>query len=156
MKIYWMTSHQKILVHTGLLGISVLIMIMMSGCLENYGRLNRSSEIQEAFETNQVPSEYNYYFYGRRNMPYAVMGLDVSYNLRSRMWRTVESDSAELRHMAYWIWADYGYYPYGANILDPEGQKIGIIYTSSIMAAVKFDKETKTVEVMPHIFLGGP
>ncbi len=144
------------LINTGLLALSALIMIVMSGCFKNYGSLNRSSEIQNVFETNQVPSEYNYYFYGRRNMPYAVMGLDASYHLRSRMWRTVESDTAEFKHMTYWVWADYGYYPYGANILDPEGQKLGIIYTSSWMAAVKVDKDTKTVEVMPHIFMGGP
>jgi hypothetical protein len=29
--------------------------------------------------------------------------------------------------------------------------KVGIIYTSSWMAAVKVDKDTKTVEVMLHI-----
>jgi len=156
MKTYWITSHPKILAHTRLLGISVFIMMVLSGCLENYGRLNRSSEIQKAFESNQVPEEYNYYFYGRRNQPYAVMGLDASYNLRSRMWRKVEPDTAEFKNMTRFVWADLGYYPYGANILDPEGQKVGIMHTSSIMVAVKFDKEAKTVEVMPHIFLGGP
>ena len=48
------------------------------------------------------------------------------------------------------------YYKYGANILDPEFEKIGIIYTSSWMVAVKVDKDSKTVEVMPHIWNGVP
>ena len=136
--------------------LSLFIMVAMSGCLENYGRLKRSSEIQKAFETRQVPSDYNYYFYGNRNWPYAVMGLDSGYKLRSRIWRAVEPNTEEFNHMTYWIWADYGYYPYGADILNPEGQKIGIIYTSSWFAAVKVDKSTKITQVMPHIFLGGP
>jgi hypothetical protein len=156
MNSYRITSRKKILVNTGLLALSALIMIVMSGCFKNYGRLNRSSEIQNAFESNQVPSDYRYFFYGSRNWPYAVMGLGPDYNLHSRMWRSVEPDTTEFKHMTRFVWADYGYYPYGANILDPEGQKIGIIYTSSWMAAVKVDKDNKTVEVMPHIFLGGP
>ena len=144
------------IIRTGLIAISILIMLAASGCLQNYGRLNRSAEIKQAFESNQVPSEYEYFFFGNSKWPYAVMGLDSDYKLHSRIWRTVEPDTSEFRHMTRFVWADYKFYPYGANILDPEGQKIGIIYTSSWMAAVKIDKDTKTVEVMPYIFLGGP
>ena len=144
------------IVRIGLIVLIAFIAIPLSGCLQNYGRLNRNAEIQQAFESNQVPPEYEYFFFGNPNWPYAVMGLDTDYNLRSRIWRTVEPDTDDFRHMTRFLWADYNYYPYGANILDPQGQKIGIIYTSSWMAAVKVDKESKTVEVMPYIFLGGP
>jgi hypothetical protein len=58
--------------------------------------------------------------------------------------------------MTHWIWEDYGYYPYGAYILDSEGRRIGIWYSSVWFAAVKVEEGTKTIEVMPHIFLGGP
>jgi hypothetical protein len=61
--------------------------------------------------------------------------------------------------MTKWVWEDVGYDrhgKYGADILDPEFVKIGIIYTASWMAAVKVDPATKTVEVMPHIFMGEP
>ena len=149
-------SSNKTTVRIGLIAISAFIMIVLSGCLQNYGRLNRDVQIRQAFESNQVPSQYEYFFFGNSNWPYAVMGLDPDYNLHSRIWRTVEPDTAEFRHMTRFVWADYNYYPYGANILDPQGQKIGIIYTSSWMAAIKIDKDTKTVEVMPYIFLGGP
>ena len=144
------------IVRIGLIVLIAFIAIPLSGCLQNYGRLNRNAEIQQAFESNQVPPEYEYFFFGNPNWPYAVMGLDTDYNLRSRIWRTVEPDTDDFQHMTRFLWADYNYYPYGANILDPQGQKIGIIYTSSWMAAVKVDKESKTVEVMPYIFLGGP
>ncbi len=156
MKSYEIFSANRIIARIGLIVVCGVIMIMLSGCLQNYGRLNRDIEIQQAFESNQVPPEYEYFFYGNRNWPYAVMGLDRDYNLRSRIWRTVEPDTDEFSHMTRFLWADYNYYPYGANILDPQGQKIGIIYTSSWMAAVKVDKDSKTVEVMPYIYLGGP
>jgi hypothetical protein len=156
MKIHKMISTKQMIIRSGLIVISILIMMAVSGCLQNYGRLNRSDDIKQAFESNQVPSEYEYFFYGISNWPYAVMGLDPDYKLHSRIWRTVEPDTAKFRHMTRFVWEGYHYYPYGANILDPEGRKIGIIYTSSWMAAVKVNKDTKTVEVMPYIFLGGP
>ncbi len=144
------------MIRIGLIVLVACMMVTLSGCLQNYGRLNRDAKIQQAFESNQVPPEYEYFFYGNPNWPYAVMGLDRDYNLRSRTWRTVEPDTDKFSHMTRFLWADFNYYPYGANILDPQGQKIGIIYTSSWMAAVKVDKDTKTVEVMPYIYLGGP
>ncbi len=142
---------KNILDHKGLLLISAFILIFIWGCLENYGRLKRNAEIKTAFETGQLPSEYHYHFFGRRNQPYAVMGLKSDWTLKSSIWRTVELNTEEFKYMTKWVWEDLGYYKYGANILDPEFEKIGIIYTSSWMATVKVDKDTKTVEVMPHV-----
>ena len=156
MNFYSIFFQKRIITTTRLLAISVLVMIVMSGCLENYGRLQRSAEVQTMFETGQLPSEYNYHFFGSRNHPYAVMGLKPDWTLRSKMWRKVELSTEEFKYMTKWVWEDLGYYKYGANILDPEFEKIGIIYTSAWMAAVKVDKDTKTVEVMPHVWQGGP
>jgi hypothetical protein len=144
--------------YTGMLVISSLIMIFVWGCLENYGRLKRSEDVKTAFETGQLPSDYHYHFYGNRNHPFAMMGLDPDWTLKSKMWRPVELNTDEFKYMAKWVWEDIGYSrggKYGAQILDPEFVKIGIIYTASWMATVKVDKDTKTVEVMPHVFQGG-
>jgi hypothetical protein len=150
------TSQKKFWAKVGKLAFCFFIISVLSGCLENYGRLNRNPELQNAFETNRVPADYNYFFYGVRSRPYAVMGINSDYNLRSRIWRAVEPATEEFKHMTYWIWEDYGYYPYGAYILDSEGRRIGIWYSSVWFAAVKVEQGTKTIEVMPHIFLGGP
>ena len=139
-----------------LLAVISFVMIVVLGCFKNYGRLQRSVEVRTMFETGQLPAEYNYHFYGSRGHPNAVMGLKPEWTLRSRIWRTVELNTEEFRYMTKWVWEDLGYYKYGANIVDPEFVKIGIIYTSVMMAAVKVDKETKTVEVMPHIMNNDP
>lgn len=150
---------KKILSHKGLLVIAAFIMIFMWGCLENYGRLKRNTDIKTAFVTGQLPGDFHYHYIGRRNQPYAIMGLKPNWTLRSKMWRSVEFNTEELIYMAKWIWEDIGFArggPYGADILDPEFVKIGIIYTAAWMATIKVDKETKTVEVMPEIYNGGP
>ena len=48
---------------------------MLSGCFENYGRLKHNHEVTRAFQTYQVEPDYKYYYYGRTNMPYAIVGL---------------------------------------------------------------------------------
>ena len=155
MDFYSIFLQKRIFSITRLLTISVIFMIFISGCLENYGRVRRSPDVQKMFETGQLPSEYNYHFYGLRSHPHAVMGLEPGWTLRSKTWREVELSTEEFRYMTKWLWEDLGYYKYGAEILDPEFVKIGIIYTSSFMVAVKVDKDTKTVEVMPHAQVGG-
>jgi hypothetical protein len=155
MESYGIRSINKKSARMVLVASALFIAISATGCLQNYGRLNRSAEIQQAFETNQVPSDYAYFYYGISSWPYAVMGLDREYKLHSRIWRTVDPDTDRFSHMTRFVWADFNYYPYGANILDPQGRKIGIIYTSTWATAVKVDPDTKTVEVMPHIYMGG-
>ena len=151
MNTYSTNLRKKALVFTGLFVSSVFFMIVMSGCFENYGRLQRDHAVAMAFENGELPHEYHYHFFGIRDQPYAVMGLEPDWTLKSRMWRTVELSTEEFKYMTKWVWEDLGYYKYGANILDPEFEKIGIIYTASFMVAVKVDKDTKTVEVMPHV-----
>jgi len=150
---------KKILDHKGLIVVAAFISIILWGCLENYGRLKRNTEIKTAFVTGQLPSEYHYHYYGRRNQPNAIMGLEPDWTLRSSMWRSVEYSQEELKYMAKWVWVDIGHArggPYGADILDPDFEKIGIMYTAAWMATVKVDAETKTVQVMPFVFDGGP
>jgi hypothetical protein len=83
MNFYSIFLQKRILSITRLLTISVFIMIVMSGCLENYGRLQRSAEVQTMFETGQLPAEYNYHFFGSRNHPQCgngpEAGLDASF-----------------------------------------------------------------------------
>jgi hypothetical protein len=156
MNIYPIFLQKRILSIAGLLTISAVAMIVIVGCLKNYGKLQRSREVTTMFETGELPHEYHYHFFGRRNQPYAVMGLEPDWTLKSRIWRSVELNTEEFKYMTKWVWEDLGYYKYGANILDPEFEKIGIIYTSSWMATIKVDKDTKTVEVMPSVWTGDP
>ena len=90
MDFYSIFLQKRIFSITRLLTISVIVTIVISGCLENYGRVRRSTEVQKMFETGQLPSEYNYHFFGLRSHPHAVMGLEPGWTLRSKSWRKVE------------------------------------------------------------------
>ena len=143
---------KEILFNISVLIACLLLLATLSGCFSNYGRVKRNTDITRAFQDNQVPPTYKYYYYGRSNMPYVIIGIDPDYNLQSRIWREVKPDTEQFEEMTYWVWSDtYTYlkYPRGADIVDPAGKKIGIWYSSAHWAAVKMIDDQGNIMIAP-------
>jgi hypothetical protein len=137
----------------GVAGIAVLG--LFAGCAGKYGSLKGDAEVKQAFESNQVPSDYKYYYYGDSE-PYVIFGIEPKYEMDSRMWRDMAPDTEEFKEAIRFMWEDYGYYRFGADILDPDGNKVGIFYSSVRETAFKFVGDNQIV-VMPNTpFLWGP
>ena len=137
------------------IAIVIITLTLIAGCTANYGSLKLDTQVQQAFESNQVPMNYKYYYYGDSE-PYVIFGIEPKYEMDSRMWRDVSPDTAEFKEMTRWIWEDYGYIKFGADILDPKGVKVGIMYTAIRETSVKFVGDNQIV-VIPHTpFLWGP
>ena len=135
---------------------SILVMALVTGCMGSYGRLKRDTEVLQAFENMQVPTDYRYFYYGFDTRPYVVIGVESKYEAGSNMWREIEADTERFKNMLTWIWEDFGYSRYGAQILDPEGNQVGILYSSINVIAIKFSGGNRII-VMPHTpFLWGP
>lgn len=132
------------------------VLALTAGCTAGtYGSLKRDAEVQQAFESNQVPIDYKYYYYGDSE-PYAIFGIEPKYEMKSNMWREAAPDTDDFKEMVRWIWEDYGYYKFGANILDPEGKKVGVFYSAIRETSVKFIDGNR-IMVMPNTpFLWGP
>ena len=135
--------------------MGIFVLALITGCAGTYGSIKRDVEVQQAFESNQVPMDYKYYYYGDSE-PYAIFGIESKYEMNSRAWREATPDTEDFKEMVRWIWEDYGYYKFGANILDPQGKKVGIYYSAIRETAVKFVNDNQ-IMVMPHTpFLWGP
>ena len=106
----------------------------------NYGRIESSDEVTQAFEGYQVNPQYRYYVSGPHINPNAIMGLDRDYHLDpSSLWREVDMTPAVLREIVRGMMAQVlGKYTglYGFNILDDNGRPIGVWY--SILKARTF------------------
>jgi len=138
------------------LGLGMIIFVLMAGCSADYGRLRRDLQVQQAFESQQVPSEYTYYYYGYSSKPYVVFGIEPRYKMSSKFWKEVAPNTAEFKEMIRWIWEDYGYHKFGSDILEPTGEKVGIMYTAIASTSVKFGADNQ-IEVIPGTpFLWGP
>ncbi len=130
---------------------AILILVwgaVISGCASNYGRFARSPEVAAAIEGGQASPEYNYYFFGRERMPYALIGIDKTYQVASKLWIPFTPSNAKLQRMATFIYDYYDERAYGANILDPSGQPVGVWYSKISTVHAKIDNENKRVSVV--------
>jgi hypothetical protein len=151
-------KNSLLLRYSAVLG-ACLLSAMFSGCFENYGRLRHNPAVTQSFQTYQVEPNYKYYYYGRTNMPYAIVGIDRAYHMRSRVWREVDHDTEQFKKMIFWVWDDtvYTRFPLsGAHITDPSGKKVGIWYSGIWYAAVRFEENNRIVIMPDTPFLGGP
>jgi hypothetical protein len=129
------------------------ILATMAGCFGGYGRLTGNAiSVTHDFESRQVPQSYRYYYYGFSSRPYAVIGLDPKYQLVSSSWREVDPNTDEFGEMVKWTWTDTYYHPghpRGRDLLDHQGNKIGIWYASVRWAAVKILDDQGRVMIAP-------
>jgi hypothetical protein len=134
----------------------ILLPALIGGCMASYGTYARDPGIFDSFNNDQVPLNYNYYYYHSGSFPIAVIGIEKAYNVNSKMWREVEPGTEEFKDLIQWIWEDYGYSRFAARINDPTGKQVGIMYTSIREVAIKFTDDDGIL-VIPHSpFLWGP
>ena len=153
MNIYLKINKNKIL-WAGTLGI--IILTLVAGCSGKYGSYRLDPGVQQSFESNQVPADYKYYYYGLGNETIAIFGVEPKYEMNSRMWKEAAPDTSEFKEITRWIWEDYGYYKFGADILDPNGNKVGVLYTAINGTTIKFHGDNQISVIPSTPFLWGP
>ena len=139
------------------LKISVLTIFFASlfvlvGCAENYGRLQRSEEIDKIFKTYRVLPDHNYYYVGPEGRPDAIMGIHSDYTLETTQWTQFDPfddtfktgvDSINFHHSTR-----VRNYPYGFLILDPESKQVGIWYSIWDWTTVIMEEDNR-IKVFP-------
>jgi hypothetical protein len=128
--------------------ILVGLVLIAAGCTKNYGHFTKSAEVDLAFRQGDYQSDYQYYYAGRDNMPYAIIGIDRSYAVPSRYWVPFDPEVEMLRNMSDNMYGKHKYYPAGFHILDPDGNIIGAWFSSVNQYSVSVDQQNRTVEVL--------
>jgi hypothetical protein len=125
-----------------ILVIAASVLAMLSGCsTQNYGRFALDARVSRDFREGAVQPQYQYYYAGRDTMPYAVIGIDAGYTIPSRYWIPFKPQPGQLKKMSANIYGEVDYSPYGAHILDPDGNIIGVWYSNVVI-------RSKTVQVL--------
>jgi len=129
----------------------VLTAVVLSGCgISSYGRLQSSPEADQIFKNNQLLPDYTYYYSGFQRVPYAIIGIDNHYTLRSSVWKPFELNPTVLKQLSYRMLNVYSLDPRGAWILDAEGNRVGIWYSSRNQTKIKIEKDRQVVVVAPE------
>ena len=129
--------------------VLLLTILVMMGCGDDYGQLEREETITESFTSLQVPPNLDYYYYGVNNRFYAIAGLDPIYHIASEFWQPIEPKTPRFQTMVLGIWEDPDLTAYGAHILSPQGHRIGIWYSSLPQVTVKFEAGDR-VSLIPN------
>ena len=146
----------------GILVFSVLLLLCLnviacSGSLfRNYGRILPSEEANRDLEGNVVHPEFRYYTSGSDLYPNALMGLHRDYRLdRETLWKEVAMTPVKLREIVGFMKAkafEYSHFPYGFDLLDTGGKKIGFWY--SILTArtyLRFEEDGTVMIQTPEL-----
>jgi len=144
----------------GGLGIGLLAAVLIVGCSGDFGRIRWDADVTQAFENSQVPLDLNFYYYGVGMQTYAIVGLDPKWELNSSMWRKLEADTEKFKVVKSRIWYNdltLPHEPQGAVILDPDGAKAGVYFSSLPFVSIKFKPENRIMVMLDTMYIrGGP
>ena len=125
--------------------------LFLSGCgAYKYGSLQYSSEANQMFESNQLIPNYTYYYSGFQRIPYGIIGIDNNYSLRSGTWKPFELDPTVLNQLKYRMAHVYSLNPRGSWIMDHEGNRVGIWYSSQNVAKIRLEENMQISVAAPE------
>ena len=129
----------------------LLCALLLAGCSAPIsGRLERSSEATEIFKNNQILANHQYYISGDQRIPFAIIAIDNNYQLKFDRWRAIDMNSTQLSQLTYRMEQVYSISPRGSWILDHDGTRLGIWYSSQSQTLVKRDRQNRIVVVNPE------
>jgi hypothetical protein len=123
----------------------------LDGCgPSSYGSLQYSPEANQMFENNQLIPNYTYYYSGFQRVPYGIIGIDNNYTLRSSIWKPFELDPEVLKQLSYRMDQVYTLNPRASWILDQEGNRVGIWYSSQSATKIRIEENRQIVVLAPE------
>ncbi len=148
--------NKKVVVRNMGFGLSLLVsLILLNGCVANYGSLRPDGEVTRLFKTYQVQTEYQYYFSGPQSRPHAIMGIHRSYTLNSKLWKAVDISEEQLKSwVSSRMYGRLGISPKGYYIVDPDGKRIGIWYSMWDTTTVKIVGPGQVSVATPDLYSG--
>lgn len=135
------------------------LLLFSGGCAScnDCGTLQQSSEIRELFVNSQIVPTYNYFYNGPVQAPRAIVGIDQRLQVQGRFWNPVELTPEQLSTWVRTIetrpstitpGSFFGLFE-GFEMLDPQGDRIGIWYSFFDWGVFKFPDETTVTIYAP-------
>ena len=125
-----------------------------TGCMDSYGRIQKDASVTDMFTQSRLPEDHRYYTIGRENQPWAVIGIDPSYTLLSKIWTPVPAGSEDLTQRIQNVWSEPAgnllHPPAGGVIYSPEGKPIGLWYSGYAFTNVKMSGENGVYVYSPY------
>ncbi len=107
---------------------------ILAGCattLTKSSGVITSREATDIWHSYEILPNYRYYYAGPDSQPDYIIGIDDTYQLTSKLWKPVELTPKILKNWLNFTRPRVGYSqsPYGAFIMSPGGERIGLWYS---------------------------
>lgn len=127
----------------------IAALMMMPGCMADYGNLKGDPALTDVFLNKEALPEYNYYYNGRANVPYAVIGIDPQYEFQDRVWHRIDTREdvvAKVANIRSWNreWSQ------GAKIVGPDGKQLGIWFSYYRHTTIKVGPDNQVAVYSPY------
>lgn len=119
--------------------------------LSSYGNLSPNREVTKMFEAFKVLDGYRYYISGPEEMPRGIIGVKKGYAVQSDLWREVNLAGEGLERYVRGVRSnvtEMSNFPYGMEIIGPDGALIGYWYSDVGSTVVKMRGDHE-VEIYP-------
>ncbi len=105
----------------------------------NWGYITKNHQITDLFQNFKVLPDHTYYYSGPDARPFAIIGVQNQYTLRTSLWKPVELDSATLRKLVNFMNLDFSTLGQieGYDIIGSAGEKLGVWYSMQEATTVK-------------------
>jgi len=130
--------------------ILLVAALLVAGCAGTYGRLKTSPEVSGAFAAKRMLADYHYFYDGRETLPYAIIGIKNGYTLASKFWTPIPHGDAKFAKLVEGISASSLAYAHGSYILDPDGNSVGIWFSTVPHATVEFLADRRVRVYSPY------
>lgn len=152
-KIQWFKRYGPLEWTSILFLIGLLTMLsfqtVFAGSPGEYAVIRKDPGVKVLFKQNQLPSEYQYYYTGRSNLPYAVIGISPKYTLNSKYWYKIESQSQIIKKVKNLMPTGFTGVSYG-RILDSADNQVGLWFSEYPRTIVKFGPNNSLKVFSPY------
>ena len=128
----------------------IAALIILPGCMADYGQLKGDPGLTDVFQDLAALPDYNYYYNGRANVPYAVIGIDPQYEFQDRVWHRIENRADVVKKVAN-IRSWNREWSQGAEIVGPSGEKLGIWFSYYRQTTVKVGPGNMVAVYSPYV-----
>ena len=130
--------------------LAAMILISAMGCVQKYGSLKQNAEVQQTFQSFEVLPDYTYYIQGLESQPFAIAGIHQRYELNAKLWQQFDPAAPALEDLIGRLIIRHGHEPRGFIILDHNGEKLGIWYSSFHWATIQTGKDNHIIVLSPE------
>lgn len=136
------------------MGCITILAVILVGCAGNTGRITADPSVASFFKEPAVGSPYRFYFNGRENVPYAIIGIDTAYTFNSKYWTAVEPGAPQFKALVNRMFRTDGDAVTAGWIKGPDGRSVGIWYSPYRRTVVRVFPDNTVDVISPYTPIG--